>query len=89
MGTTATFLPARRLQLAGLERGLDLDVLQREVPHGLVALEDGELGHEPAELVGAGLLVTQDVELVLHKRVIDDREALGVKRDVLGVHAYS
>ena len=58
-----------------LERGLDLDILEREVAHGLIALEDGKLGHELAELLRARVLVAQDVELVLHERVVDDLEA--------------
>ena len=62
-----------------LERGLDLDVLEREVAHGLVALEDGQLGHELAEVLRGGVLVPQDVQLVLHEGVVDDLEALLVK----------
>ena len=62
--------------LAGglLKRGLHLDVLEREVAHGLIALEDRELRHELAELLGSGPLVPQDAQLVLDQGVVDNRE---------------
>ena len=60
---------------AFLEWRLDVDVLKREVAHGLVALEDGQLGHELAEVLGGRVLVAQDGELVLDEGVVDDGEA--------------
>ena len=62
--------------LAGglLERGLYLDVLKREVAHGLVTLKDGKLGDKLAELLGARALVPQDAQLVLNEGVVDNRE---------------
>ena len=81
--------------LAGgdLERGLHLDGLEGEVARGLVALEQGELAHEVAELLGAGLLVAKDSHLVLDHRVVDERHAgalVGREADgVEGIHGCS
>lgn len=63
----------------GLKRGLDLDILEREVAHSLVSLEDGELAHKGAELVRASGLVAKDVELVLDQRVVDDGQPRAVE----------
>ena len=60
---------------AGLERRGDLHRLEREVARRLVALEHRELADEVAELLGARRLVTQDGDLVLDHRVIDDGHA--------------
>ena len=62
-----------------LKRRLHLDVLEREIAHGLIALKDRKLVHELAELLGGRVLVAQDGELVLHERVVDDGEACRVE----------
>ena len=74
-GDDGDLLAGKVLAGALFERRLDLHGLELEVAGGLVALEQRELANEVAELLCAGLLVSQDRELVLHERVVDHREA--------------
>ena len=65
--------------LLGIERRdgrLDEHVRERQVAGGLVGLEQRELAHDIAELVGRGVLVAQDGQLVLHDGVIEDDDAV-------------
>ena len=52
------------------DRGLDIDLLKREVARSLEAHQHGDLGNQFPELLDAGVLVAQDRELVLDQRVV-------------------
>ena len=71
MGTMASFLAGELLKRCGGDGGLDFDVFHGQVAHGLVAVKKREFAHELAELVGAGVFVAQDRQLMLDERVID------------------
>ena len=55
--------------------GFDVHVGQRQIARCLVALEQGKLTHELAELLARGRFIAQDGKLVLHHRVIDEGDA--------------
>ena len=55
--------------------GFDVHVGQRQIARRLVALEQGKLAHELAELLAGSRLVAQDGKLMLHHRVIDEGDA--------------
>jgi hypothetical protein len=60
-----------------LERRLDLHVLRGHVLRGLVGEEERELVDELAEDLRRRVAVTQEAQLVLDERMIDDDEVLG------------
>ena len=70
-GHDGEFLAGKLFERGGSDGGLDLDVFHRQVAHGLVAVKKREFAHELTELVGAGVFVAQDRQLVLDERVID------------------
>src|SRR3989441_5481235 len=63
-----------------LERGFHLRGLEREVLRHLIRHEHGDLVHQLLEVLGRGVLISQDRELVLDQRVIEHGEVreLGV-----------
>jgi len=58
----------------GLQRRLDLDVLQRHVARDLVGHQGAQLIEQAAKTVGARVLLTHQRELVLNQGVGDDVE---------------
>ena len=64
------------LGVEGRDGRLDEHVRERQVAGGLVGLEQRELAHDIAELVGGGVLVAQDGQLVLHDGMIEDDDAV-------------
>ena len=60
------------LEGSGGDGRLDLHVLQRQVAGGLIAHQGGDLGDDLAEVLDAGVLISQDGELVLEQRVIQN-----------------
>lgn len=83
----ASFLPASCLNVAVVMGGLDLDVFHGQVAHGLVAVKKCEFAHELTELVGAGVFVAQDRQLVLDERVVDKRHTGRIVGDGHGLIA--
>ena len=64
-------LLARKSLCGHLRNGsLDLNILERKVPCSLVAHEHSNLADKSAELFGSGVLVSEDRQLMLNKRVI-------------------
>ena len=79
-------LLARHLLAARRADGsFDVHVGQRQIARRLVALEQGKLTHELAELLARSRLVAQDGELVLHHGVIDESDAAVVHWVLLSV----
>ena len=72
-GNDGELLAGKLLKRGGGDGGLDFDVFHGQVAHGLVAVKERKLAHELAELVGAGVFIAQDRQLVLNERVIDKR----------------
>ena len=70
-GHDGEFLAGELLKRCGGDGGLDFDVFHGQVAHGLVAVKKCEFAHELAELVGAGVFVAQNRQLMLDERVID------------------
>ena len=56
----------------GLQRGFDLDVLQRHVACDLVGHQGAQLAQQAAKAVGAGVFLAHQGQLVLHQRVVDE-----------------
>ena len=79
----ASFLPASCLNVA-VVMGVSTS---RQVAHGLVAVKKREFAHELAELVGAGVFVAQDRQLVLDERMIDKRHTGRIVGDGHGLIA--
>ena len=52
--------------------GLDLDFLSRQVAGGLVAQQHGNLAYQIAELLGAGVAVTQQADFVLDQGMVNN-----------------
>ncbi len=71
-GDDGQLLARQGFKGAGGDRGLDLDVLQRQVPGGLVALQSGDLGDDLPEFLHPGALVPEDGQLVLKQRMVQD-----------------
>ena len=86
-GNDGELLAGKLLKHGGGDGSLDLDVFHGQVAHGLVAVKKCELAHELAELVGAGVFVAQDRQLVLDERVIDKRHTGRVVGDGHGLIA--
>lgn len=86
-GHDGEFLAGELLKRCGGDRGLDFDVFHGQVAHGLVAVKKREFAHELAELVGAGVFVAQDRQLVLDERVIDKRHTGRIVGDGHGLIA--
>ena len=62
-------------RLHARQRRLDLDIGQRQIARDLVAQQHADLLEELAKRLGRDVLVAQQRQLVLHQRVIDDRDA--------------
>ena len=86
-GHDGEFLAGKLFERGGSDGGLDLDVFHRQVAHGLVAVKKREFAHELTELVGAGVFVAQDRQLVLDERVIDKRHTGRIVGDGHGLIA--
>ncbi len=80
-------LAGKLFERVGSDGGLDLDVFHRQVAHGLVAVKKREFAHELTELVGAGVFVAQDRQLVLDERMIDKRHTGRIVGDGHGLIA--
>ena len=86
-GHDGEFLAGELFERGGSDGGLDFDVFHRQVAHGLVAVKKREFAHELAELVGAGVFVAQDRQLVLDERMIDKRHTGRIVGDGHGLIA--
>ena len=86
-GDDSELLAGKLLKRGGGNGSLDFDILHGQVAHGLVAVKKRKLSHELAELVGAGLLVAQDRQLMLDERVIDKRHTGRIVGDGHGLIA--
>ena len=86
-GNDGELFAGKLLKRCGGDGGLDLDVFHRQVAHGLVAVKKREFAHELAELVGAGVFVAQDRQLVLDERVVDKRHTRRIVGDGHGLIA--
>lgn len=86
-GHDGEFLAGKLFERGGSDGGLDLDVFHRQVAHGLVAVKKREFAHELTELVGAGVFVAQDRQLVLDERMIDKRHTGRIVGDGHGLIA--
>ena len=86
-GHDGEFLAGELFERGGSDGGLDLDVFHRQVAHGLVAVKKREFAHELAELVGAGVFVAQNRQLVLDERMIDKRHTGRIVGDGHGLIA--
>ena len=75
----ATLRPAICLPHGGANRRLYGSVFEREISRGLIALKQGELLNELAELFRTGALVAHDCQLVLDERMVNQRDAAAVK----------
>ena len=60
------------LELAGGDGGLDLHVLQGQVPGGLVALQRRHLRDDLPKFLHAGVFIPQDTQLMLEQRVVQN-----------------
>ena len=60
------------LGLCHADRGLHLDLLQGKVTGRLVADEHCGLGNQLTELLGTGVLIPHQRDLVLDQRMVDD-----------------
>ena len=69
------FLARHLLAARRADGSFDVHVGQRQIARRLVALEQGKLAHELAELLAGSRLVAQDGKLMLHHRVIDEGDA--------------
>ena len=86
-GHDGEFLAGELFERGGSDGGLDFGVFHGQVAHGLVAVKKCEFAHELTELVGAGVLVAQDRQLVLDERVIDKRHTGRIVGDGHGLIA--
>ena len=86
-GNDGELFAGELLKRCGGDGGLDFDVFHGQVAHGLVAVKKCELAHKLAELVGAGVFVAQDRQLVLDERVVDKRHTGRVVGDGHGLIA--
>ena len=86
-GDDGELLAGKLLKRGGRDGSLDFDILHGQVAHGLVAVKKRKLAHELTELVGAGLLVAQDRQLMLDERVIDKRHTGRIVGDGHGLIA--
>ncbi len=59
------------MALCNGDRGFDLYLLQRKIPGGLIAHQHCDLGDDLAEFLHAGLLIAQDGQLMLNKRMVE------------------
>lgn len=71
MGTMGELFAGELLKRCGGMGVSTSTVFHGQVAHGLVAVKKCEFAHELAELVGAGVFVAQDRQLMLDERVID------------------
>ena len=71
-GHDGQLLASQLLKGTGSHRGLDLHILQGEVPGGLVALQGGDLRDDLPEFLHAGLLVPQDAQLMLKQGMVQN-----------------
>ena len=55
-----------------LQRRLDFNILQRQIPGELIAHKKGDFLQKTAELPGAGVLGTHNGQLVLNQRMISN-----------------
>lgn len=86
-GNDGELFAGKLLKRGGGDGGLDLDVFHGQVAHGLVAVKKREFAHELAELVGAGVFIAQDRQLVLNERMIDKRHTGRIVGDGHGLIA--
>ena len=77
-------LAVDELGIHGLQRRLDLDLVHRHVAGDFVGHQQPDLAHEPPEARGAGLLLAQQRELVLHEGMVDH---VNVMRHAVCSHA--
>ena len=76
IGAMTSFLPAMAGASGGRDRGLDHDQVGRQVARHFVAEQGRGLAHHGAEQLDRAVPVAQDGELVLHQRVVDDRQSV-------------
>ena len=86
-GHDGEFLAGELFERGSSDGGLDFDVFHGQVAHGLVAVKKCEFAHELAELVGAGVFVAQNRQLMLDERVIDKRHTGRIVGDGHGLIA--
>ena len=61
------------VELADTDGRFDLDLLHRHVAGGLIAHQHGDLVGQLAELLGTGVLVAQERDLVLDERMVHNK----------------
>ena len=71
-GNDGQLLPGQHPEGPGRHGGLDLHLLGRQIPGGLIALQGGDLRDDFPELLDAGPLVPEDAQLVLKQRVVQN-----------------
>ena len=71
-GHQSQLAACQHLGLCHGDGGLDLDLLHGQVTGGLVAQQGCDLADQITELLGTGLLVAQDAQLVLQQGMLND-----------------
>ena len=71
-GHQSQLAACQHLGLCHGDGGLDLDLLHGQVTGGLVAQQGCDLADQITELLGTGLLVAQNAQLVLQQGVLND-----------------
>ena len=71
-GHQSQLAACQHLGLCHGDGGLDLHLFQRQITGSLVAQQGGDLAYQITELLGTGLLVAQNAQLVLQQGVLND-----------------
>ncbi len=83
MGTIADFAAGDALAGGLADGGSHGRVLEREIAGRLITLEQGQLLDELSELLGTGVLITHDGQLVLNERMVDEGHPAAIEIDLL------
>ena len=83
-GHQSQFAACQHLGLCHGDGGLDLHLFQRQIAGSLVAQQRCDLANEVTELLGAGLFVAQQADLVLQQRMFNDHR--GHKNTLLNLY---
>ena len=61
----------RDLPLQKAQRGINMGLLRREIPGGLIAHQHGDLGNQLAEFLGAGQVFAKDGDVGVDEGMIE------------------
>ena len=84
MGHQSQLAACQHLGLCHGDRSFDLHLFQRQIAGSFVAQQGCDLANEVTELLGAGLFVAQQANLVLQQRMFNDHR--GHKNTLLNLY---